>query len=260
MRTMICMASFVVMALSTIVSSYAQDAGAQRTVVVNGVEYAFRYCPAGTFTMGSPADEADRERDEVERQVTLTKGFWIAETEVTQAMWKSVMDANPSRFQDDNNPVENVSWNDFQTFVEKLNALTVAPEGYEFALPTEAQWEYACRAGTTDSRYGDLDEIAWHENNSGDKTHPVATKAANAWGIFDMIGNVCEWVADAKVAYPAEAVTDPVNPGSERSDRVNRGGSYDDDAEDCRAAARNDDEPNDRDEDVGGRLVLVPVN
>ena len=260
MRTLICTAFFVAMALSTIVSSYAQDAGAQRKVAVNGVEYGFRFCPAGTFDMGSPSDEARRERDEVQHQVTFTQGFWMQETEVTQAMWNSVMDANPSRFQGDDNPVENVSWNDFQTFVEKLNALKVAPEGYEFALPTEAQWEYACRAGTTDALYGALDEIAWHETNSGAKTHPVATKAANAWGIFDMIGNVSEWVADAKGAYPTEAVTDPVNPGAERSDRVTRGGSYDDDAEDCRAAARSDEEPGDRDEEVGGRLALVRVN
>ncbi len=162
-------------------------AGERKTVTVNGVEFAFRWCPAGTFMMGSPKDEKDRSSDETQHEVTLTKGFWMLETEVTQKQWKAITGDNPSNFKGDDLPVEEVSWNDCQEFCRKCSAL-----GLPVQLPTESQWEYACRAGTTDAYAGNLDEMAWYYSNSGNKTHPVGTKKPNAWGLYDMHGNVWE--------------------------------------------------------------------
>ena len=161
-----------------------QTAGERKVVTVNGVEFAFRWCPAGTFTMGAPTSEEGL-YNETQHEVTLTKGFWMLETEVTQKQWKAVMGTNPSFFKGDDLPVESVSWNDCQEFCEKTG----------LQLPTEAQWEYACRAGTTDAYAGNLDEMAWYYSNSGNKTHPVGTKKPNAWGLYDMHGNVWEVVS-----------------------------------------------------------------
>ena len=125
-------------------------AGTRKALTIKGVEFAFRWCPAGTFTMGSPTSEAERFDDETRHKVTLTKGFWLLETSVTQGMYRAITGSNPSAFKSgDNYPVEQVSWFDCQSFCESLNALNVAPAGFEFRLPTEAEWEYACRAGTT---------------------------------------------------------------------------------------------------------------
>ncbi|MGL6225053.1 MAG: SUMF1/EgtB/PvdO family nonheme iron enzyme, partial [Thermoguttaceae bacterium] len=124
-----------------------KSAGERKVLTIKGVEYAFRWCPAGTFEMGSPTSEKDRGGDETQHQVTLSKGFWMLETEVTQEMWKSVMGSNPSGFKGKNLPVETVSWDDCQNFIKQLN--NSSPSGFKFSLPTEAHWEYACRAGTT---------------------------------------------------------------------------------------------------------------
>jgi len=125
-------------------------AGERFILNVNGIDYPFRWCPAGTFTMGSPASEADRGDDETQHQVTLSRGFWLLETQVTRGMWESVMGNNPSHFKGSKKlPVEQVSWRDCQGFIQKLNGLNIAPSGFRFSLPTESQWEYACRAGTT---------------------------------------------------------------------------------------------------------------
>ena len=194
------------------------EAGERRTVTVNGVEFAFRWCPAGTFMMGSPTSEKGRYDDEKQHQVTLTKGFWMMETEVTQKQWKAVMGTTTWKFIRDYEfeyPVDNVSWNECQVFCKKCTEL-----GLSVQLPTEAQWEYACRAGTTEAYAGNLDEMAWC-----DCIHSVGKKTCNAWGLYDMYGNVLEWCQDWKAAYPSGSVTDPTGP-STGSDRVSRGGSW----------------------------------
>ncbi len=222
----------------------------RKTVTVNGVEFAFRWCPAGTFTMGSPEDEKDRDSDETQHKVTLTKGFWMLETEVTQKQWKAVMGSLPDcGFKGDNLPVECVSWNDCQEFCKKCTQL-----GLPVQLPTEAQWEYACRAGSTGAYAGNLDEMAWYSSNSGSTTHPVGTKKANAWGLYDMHGNVWEWCQDWYGDYPSGSVTDPTGPSS-GSDRVRRGGSWGHNARLCRSALRNSYDPGNRYDHLGFRLV-----
>jgi formylglycine-generating enzyme required for sulfatase activity len=198
--------------------------------------------PAGTFLLGSPADEARRQpREGPQTRVTLTKGFFLGTTDVTQAQWTVVMGTNPSYFLGDTLPVEFVSWDDAMAFCKKLTEREQAarrlPAGWAFTLPTEAQWEYACRAGTTGPHAGDLDAMAWYSANSGYTTHPVGTKQPNGWGLFDMHGNVWEWCADWYWSYPGGSVTDPVGPES-GSARVFRGGSWSHEAEFCRSAFR----------------------
>jgi formylglycine-generating enzyme required for sulfatase activity len=214
----------------------------------------FVLIPAGTFMMGSPEDDPDREDGETLHQVTISKPFYIQTTLVTQGQWKTVSahpnppnpniyyhfevrGNNPSYFRgDDNLPVESVSWNDIQEFIGKINKM----EGTDkYRLPTEAQWEYACRAGST-TEYcfaddDDLGEYAWNWYNSGDKTHPVGQKKPNAWGLYDMHGNVAEWCQDWYDDYPSDSVTDPVGP-STGTDRVCRGGGWHDFARYGRAA------------------------
>ena len=197
--------------------------------------------PAGTFTMGSPANESGRGSDEVQHQVTITRDFWLKETEVTQGEWRSLMGSNPSGFSacGDGCPVEQVSWFDAVDYVNALSRSEGLPECYGgsrtsrtfaglscrgFRLPTEAEWEYAARAGTTGERYGPLDATAWAWANSGDRTRPVRGKQANAWGLYDMIGNVYEWTHDWYDAYGG-AATDPLGPDT-GSNRVLRGGSW----------------------------------
>ncbi len=208
--------------------------------------------------MGSPKDEEARE-DGCEDQVgvVLTKHFWLAKTEVTQAQWESVMGSNPSSFKAPNLPVENVSWEDAQAFIAKLNEKKILPPGWEFALPTEAQWEYACRAGEKGPYSGgSLDVVGWYSKNSGSKTHEVGQKKANAWGLYDMHGNVSEWCADWH-EDTLKGGTDPTGPSSGGS-RVFRGGSWRDLASGCRAARRNGGSPGDRYFYLGFRPALVP--
>jgi formylglycine-generating enzyme required for sulfatase activity len=213
--------------------------------------------PAGTFMMGSPATESGRwDHEGPQHQVTISKGFELQATEVTQGQWVAVMGSNPSNFQSPehcpgehvesgglrmcpNNPVEQVSWDMAQEFIQKLNS---RGDGYRYRLPTEAEWEYAARAGTTGPYAGDVDAMAWYELNSGDMTHPVAKKQANAWGLYDMHGNVWEWTADWFGSYRSGAVTDPTGP-STGSIRVYRGGSWSYGAQYCRSAYRNDLSP-----------------
>ena len=227
--------------------------GARMVKTVNGIEYAFRWCPAGTFTMGSPSSEPDRNDDETQHSVTLTRGFWMLETEVTQAMWKSVMGTDPSDFEGAQNPVERVSWHECDDFCKKLSSklrLTVS-------LPTEAQWEYACRAGTTGAYAGDLGEMGWYDEdfNTG-STHPVGQKKPNAWGLYDMHGNVWEWCQDWYGSYTTSPTSDPTGPNS-GSYRVFRGGSWYHGARLCRSAYRNGNLPDSRFDRLGFRLVLA---
>ena len=211
----------------------------------NGLGQTFSLIPAGTFTMGSPPDEPGRYGDETQHQVTLTQPFYMQTTEVTQAQWETVMGSNPSYFSGcPTCPVEGVSWNDVQEFIIKMN---VRGEG-TYSLPTEAQWEYAARAGSTTAFYnggitaltwGDpnLDAIGWYCYNSSSMTHPVAQKIPNAWGLYDMSGNVGEWCSDWYGIYSSSAVTDPTGPSS-GSSRVIRGGSWYEYARECRSAYR----------------------
>jgi formylglycine-generating enzyme required for sulfatase activity len=208
--------------------------------------------PAGTFMMGSPDSESGRDSNEgPQHQVTISKSFEMHTTEVTQSQWEAVMGSNPSSFKGPDLPVEMVSWDDAQEFITKLNAMG---DGYRYRLPTEAEWEYAARAGTTGPYAGDLDAMAWYDKNSGGKTHPVATKAANARGLYDMHGNVWEWVQDWKGDYSASAVTDPVGPSS-GSRRVHRGGSWNSKSQYCRSALRHYYSPDSRYFYLGLRLL-----
>lgn len=228
---------------------------ANGVLTVGSVTYKFVYVAPGTFTMGATSEQENLYTDEKPaHQVTLTNGYYIGQTEVTQALWKAVMGSNPSRFKGDNLPVEQVSWNDCQDFISRLNRMT----GKRFRLPTEAEWEYAARGGhqsrgTQYSGAYSIDNCAWYGDNSGNKTHPVATKQANELGIYDMSGNVWEWCQDWTGNYSSNAITNPTGPTS-GSERVCRGGSWDDFARYCRVARRN--APGYRDNYVGLRLVF----
>jgi formylglycine-generating enzyme required for sulfatase activity len=183
--------------------------------------------------------------------VTISRPFSIATTEVTQAQWKAVMGSNPSEFPGDDHPVERVSWDDAKEFLRMLNTR----EGRSvYRLPTEAEWEYACRAGATADWSGELESIAWYQPNSGSTTHPVSQKRANAWGLYDMLGNVYEWCEDWKDAYPNENVTDPRGPSSGCS-RVVRGGSWYVHANRALPFFRDFFQPDHRGHDVGFRVA-----
>ena len=211
----------------------------------------FVWVPAGEFRMGSTSSEADNDERPVTR-VRISRGFWLGKYEVTQSEWQAVMGSNPSRFAGCGRcPVEEVSWEDVQQFIRRLNS----QEGREvYRLPTEAEWEYAARAGTAGDRYGNLDAIAWYRQNSGGRTQPVGGKTPNAWGLHDMLGNVFEWVQDWHGDYPRGAVTDPRGPGS-GSYRVSRGGGWDDGAGFVRAPFRRYALPGARIDDLGFRLL-----
>ncbi|MGE0086833.1 MAG: formylglycine-generating enzyme family protein [Desulfococcaceae bacterium] len=222
----------------------------------NSLGMKFVYIPPGTFMMGSPEDEPERSENEILHKVTLTKGFYMQITQVTQKQWKAVMGNNPSYFKNcDDCPVEQVSWDDVQEFMKKLNGIE-KKELYH--LPTEAQWEYACRAGS-DKPYcfGDsvekLKKYAWHSENSGRKTHSVAQLASNAWGLYDMHGNVWEWCQDWYGPYSSAAATDPVGAASGPL-RVYRGGRWGFPALCCRSAYRSGGHPAYRSDGLGFRV------
>jgi formylglycine-generating enzyme required for sulfatase activity len=214
--------------------------------------------PAGSFMMGS---EAGYGNEEPVHEVTISKPFYLGKHEVTQEQWEVVMGNNPSRFKGGDNPVENVSWNDVQAFIKKLNEKE-GTTGYR--LPTEAEWEYAARAGTnTTYFFGDdekeLSRCAWYYDNSGKKTHPVGQKYPNVWGLYDVHGNVWEWVQDryGEEYYAKSPGADPQGP-SRGSRRVFRGGSWYDAAMFCRSTSRDYGSPGDRYERNGFRLAFSP--
>jgi hypothetical protein len=207
-----------------------------------------RWVPAGRFTMGSPLSELGRNEDENQHDVDISRGFFLAETACTQSQWEAVMEGNPSLFIDPNNPVDSVSWDAAVEYCRRLTAKQqgegILPEGWKWRLPTEAEWEYAARAGTKRARYGKLESIAWYEGNSSGHTHPVKQKAPNAWGLHDMLGNVEEWCEDYYEDYPTKNVTDPKGPSS-GEERIIRGGYWLSDTSEARLAVRKSDDPSD---------------
>ena len=247
--------------------------GSNETFVIKEINLEMVKCPEGSFMMGSSEEELGRLEDEKLHLVTFTKPFYIGKYEVTQSQYSALMDKNPSVFIGANNPVEMVSYNDAKAFCDKMNLkyLNILPKGYKFDLPTEAQWEYACRAGTNtalnngknltkeEGACPNLDEVAWYCENSGKTTHEAGQKKPNAWGIYDMHGNVWEWCRDWYGEYPKEDVTDPTGAYS-GSNRVNRGGSWNNNARNCRSANRNNNNPDNRNNNIGFRIVLSPLN
>ena len=238
-----------------------------QTFTANGVSFEMIAVEGGTFTMGATEEQgSDVDRDESPtHQVTLSS-YMIGKTEVTQELWEAVMGSNPSRFKDSNFqdpnfkdpklPVEQVSWNDCQTFITKLNALT----GKNFRLPTEAEWEFAARGGNKSKGYiysgsNTIDDVAWYNSNSNWATCPVATKAPNELGIYDMSGNVWEWCSDWFGNYSSESQTNPTGPKS-GSYRVERGGCWYCNTRYCRVSYRGNYPPNYINEYLGLRLCL----
>jgi formylglycine-generating enzyme required for sulfatase activity len=271
-----------------------------------------RPIPAGTFNMGSPPREPGRFENEVQHEVTITKPFWLGRTAVTHGQWKALMGTDlvaqdrkanpnvdpPNRHGniDENEPMYFVNWDEAMAFCQKLNERVrtdgALPEGYEFTLPTEAQWEYACRAGTTEATYAGpmqilgkanapvLDAIAWYGGSSSvgyqgigwdtkdwpEKQYPggnagprdVGLKQPNAWGLYDMLGDVFQWCRDWYGPYPNGRAIDPVGPES-GAGRVGRGGGWVNEAADCRSASRAKDAPGFRGGNLGFRLALSSV-
>ncbi len=271
-------------------SAWGQDRfGVWVAFTIGDATQRLRWIPPGRFLMGSPETEAGRDDDEgPQHEVTISRGFWLGDTPCTQALWQAVMGSNPSRFRSPDRPVEQVSWNDVQEFLRRSEALL---PGLGLVLPTEAQWEHACRAGTATATWAGgleilgernapvLDPIAWYGGNSGvgfeldngydssgwpEKqypheragTHPVARKAPNPWGLYDILGNVWEWCADGMRTYGAEPVTDPVGP-SDATGRVLRGGSWYDLARYVRSANRHALDPGFRNSFIGFRCARV---
>lgn len=232
---------------------------------LRGVYQFLRWIPPGEFMMGSPEGEPERFHDEVQHYVVFSKGFWLADTACTQALWQAVTGGNPSGFEGKDRPVEKVSWNDVQDFIKRLNEL-VPDAG--FRLPTEAEWEYACRAGTTTPFwFGDqitTDQVNYDGNYpyaGGPKgkyrkeTVPVKALPCNGWGLYQMHGNVWEWCKDWYDDYPTGTVVDPIGPATGRW-RVLRGGCWLGHGGNARSADRYHAVPGVRDRRVGFRLAL----
>ena len=240
--------------VDTVSSSYTPEV---HTYYANGVSFQMVEVRGGTFTMGATAEQgsdADSE-EKPAHQVTLSS-YMIGKTEVTQELWEAVMGSNPSHFKGSNLPVELVTWEACQAFITKLNALT----GKNFRLPTEAEWEFAARGGNNSRGYkysgsNTLSNVAWYDDNSSSKTHPVATKAPNELGIYDMSGNVYEWCNDWYDDYTSASQTNPTGPNSELY-RVGRGGSWRGNARYCRVSSRYCSAPELCDTARGLRLAL----
>ena len=223
--------------------------------LAEGVPLEFVLIHPGTFLMGAPKG-ADKEKPV--HKVTISKPYYLGKNLITQEQWQSVMGKNPSHFKGPKNPVERVSWKDCQAFAKKLHEKDPT---HTFRLPTEAEWEYACRAGsTTEYCYGDaesqLEDYAWFIGNSDNQTHPVGLKKPNAWGLFDMHSNVWEWCQDWFGPYNSDDATDPVGPAS-GTGRIWRGGSWDGTASDCRSARRRNYDPNFWYMRCGVRMVMT---
>lgn len=265
---------------TVVVGTHPLPSSAEETkkITVNGVSFNMKKVEAGTFTMGATPEMQNPSNDEKPAHlVTLTNDYYIGETVVTQALWKAVMGKqkvkpsflrgllgatptyranNPSHFLGNKKPVENVSWNDCQTFISKLNAET----GLKFRLPTEAEWEFAARGGNKSRRCqysggNNASDVAWHSKNSKAQTHDVMTKEPNELGLYDMSGNVWEWCNDWYDAYKTNSKSNPKGCAN-GSRRVRRGGSLDTEVRKCRSSYRSSSEPDAAFIDLGFRLAL----
>ena len=245
---------------------------------ISDVWFVMRWIPPGEFTMGSPKNENGRVSDEgPQHRVVISQGFWLGETPVTQQQWRAVVQAakaselpaRPSHFKDKpQHPVESVNWHQSVQFCQQVQA--VLQSAQQFRLPTEAEWEYACRAGTSGAfhdgsactdpfgRDPALERLGWFDGNSNRSSQPVRQKKPNGWGLFDMHGNVWEWCRDAPRQYSSEPQVDPVGSETSGASRVLRGGCWDDLAGDCRAAFRNTNDPGDVWGYAGLRLSAGP--
>jgi formylglycine-generating enzyme required for sulfatase activity len=236
--------------------------------ITNSIGMKLVLIPKGTFMMGSPESEEGRQKDETQHEVTISKDYYLGVYEVTQAQYEKVMGKNPSYFQgpkvgneNADLPVENVSWDDTVEFCKKLSDLPEEKKaGRLYRLPTEAEWEYACRAGSKtayafDDEEGLLPEYGWFKRNSSDRTHTVGLLEPNAWGLYDMHGNVWECCSDRYGDYPKGAVSDPSGP-KVGSTRVYRGGCWRNVAANCGSAYRDWNSPVDRSNFLGFRLAL----
>ena len=229
----------------------------EQTFTVDSVEFKMIKVEGGTFSMGATSGQTNYDNDEKPVHSVTLSDYYMGETEVTQELWVAVMGSNPSEFTGDNQrPVEYVSWDDCQEFIEKLNSLT----GKQFRLPTEAEWEYAARGGKYSRGYkysgsNNADEVAWYNGNSGSKTRPVKTKKANELGLYDMSGNVYEWCNDWYGHYQSYSQTNPTGP-SEGERRVLRGGSWDINDSCVRVSFRSINTPDYRSINRGLRLAL----
>jgi sulfatase modifying factor 1 len=256
-------------------SGWGQDRfGLWQSFTVDGVTQVLRWIPLGDFPMGSPETEVERFEEgvwgETQHPVILTQGFWLADTACTQALWRAVLDEMPSRFQGDERPVEQVSWEDVvERFLPALNRLLPGLEG---VLPSEAQWEYACRAGNKTPTPFWFGESLSTDQANFDGNHPYAdgpkdshrretveVKAlpANGWGLYQMHGNVWEWCVDWLGEYPRDLVVDPEGPPEGR-ERVLRGGGWFDFGGFCRSAKRGGNDPGNRTDNIGFRLARGP--
>ncbi|MBN2374658.1 formylglycine-generating enzyme family protein [bacterium] len=264
----------------------AESSASFDSIVIHSIDYKMAYIPPGSFIMGSPGRPARVNIDQTQHRVVISKGFYMGITEVTQSQWESVMGENPSYFKKCGGecPVENVSWDDCQEFIKRLNLME---GGGLFRLPTEAEWEYACRAGSQTAIYtgpmdikdnriaAELDPIAWYAGNScadyhgvwdclnwpenihkcrGCGVHPVARKEPNIWGLYDMLGNVWEWCQDWYGGYPADQVIDPRGPSNGRH-RIFRGGGWMSGAQSCCCGYRNYHHPDYHYSTLGLRLA-----
>lgn len=224
----------------------------------HGINMEFILIQPGTFTMGSPMGSEEGGDEAPEHKVEITKPFYLGKYEVTQEQWEELMGNNPSKFRGDKHPVDSISWDDSQLLLKKLQEKT----GFKFTLPTEAQWEFAARAGTsTRWDFGESESIlgdyAWFAGNSNDATQPVGQKKPNAWGFYDLYGNVQEWCIDWYAnPYLLDDVSDPRGPGSGDS-RVLRGGAWGDDSTMVRSAYRNASGPDNIAPGNGIRVVMV---
>ena len=214
--------------------------GENITITANGITFTMVFVKGGSFTMGATAEQGNEAKaDEKPAHNVTLSDYYIGETEVTQALWQAVMgDDNPSEYKGPGMPVELISWEDCESFIDKLNTLT----GMKFRLPTEAEWEYAARGGNKSRGYkfagsNDIGTVAWYESNSDAKTHPVKQKAPNELGIYDMTGNVWEWCFDGYGPYSSAAQTNPKGLSTAEAN-ASRGGSFVNSPEDSRVSVR----------------------
>jgi formylglycine-generating enzyme required for sulfatase activity len=259
--------SSVVLVLFYLLALLDQARAQAPNEITNSIGMKLVLIPKGTFMMGSPESEEERRKDETQHEVTISKDYYLGVYEVTQTQYQKVMGKNPSYFQgavvgneNADLPVDNVSWNDAVVFCKKLSDLPEEKKaGRVYRLPTEAEWEYACRAGSkTAFSFGSselLGDYAWFDKNSNYRTHPVSQKKPNAWGLYDMHGNVFEWCSDWYAEYPKGAVSDPAGP-KVSSDRVYRGGCWYYGVAVCRSAHRRRFDPSLRVILYGFRVAL----